>query len=322
MSASPIRRRKHQRGVALLLVLVIVTVIAGLMYPLWQQQQSAIVRAQSSQAQLQAWAVLISAQDWVKSALKFDAEQSQTDHLLELWAQPMPAVPFDGGQVRGWLIDAQSKLNVNQLGVADTQQREQQLAVFNRLCQVLTLECPFWPAVADWIDTDDIPQVGGAESAFYMAQQPMRRAANQALLSVDELRQVAGVTEPILLALKPYLTALPNVTPINVNTASAPVLMALSPLLTEDLAKSLVARQRSEPFERLAQVSEVLRQSSVSDAELNQLVNERVMSVSTRYFQLQTQAEYLTYQWQLNSLLMRDGGRTLSLMRWLTEVEP
>lgn len=312
----------HQQGVALLMVLVIVTVIAGLMYPLWQQQQSALTRAQSSQAQLQAWAVLISAQDWVKSALKFDAEQSQTDHLLELWAQPMPAVPFDGGQVRGWLVDAQAKLNVNQLAIADFQQREQQLAIFNRLCQVLSVECAFWPAVADWMDADDIPMTGGAESAFYMGQQPMRRAANQPLLSVDELRQVAGVTEPVLQLLKPYLTALPDATAINVNTATAPVLMALSPLLTQDLATTITARQRTEPFERLTQVSELLRQSSVSDAELNLLVNERMMSVSTRYFMLHTQAEYLNYQWQLNSLLKRDAGRVQSLMRWLTEVEP
>lgn len=234
----------------------------------------------------------------------------------------MPAVPFDGGQVRGWLVDAQAKLNVNQLAIADVQQREQQLAVFNRLCQVLSVECPFWPAVADWIDADDIPMTGGAESAFYMGQQPMRRAANQPLLSVDELRQVAGVTEPVLQLLKPYITALPDATPINVNTATAPVLMALSPLLTQDLATTITARQRTEPFERLTQVSELLRQSSVSDAELNLLVNERTMSVSTRYFMLHTQAEYLNYQWQLNSLLKRDAGRVQSLMRWLTEVEP
>jgi general secretion pathway protein K len=312
----------QQQGVALLMVLVIVTVIAGLMYPLWQQQQSALTRAQSSQAQLQAWAVLISAQDWVKSALKFDAEQSQTDHLLELWAQPMPAVPFDGGKVRGWLVDAQAKLNVNQLAIADVQQREQQIAIFNRLCQVLSVECPFWPAVADWMDSDDVPMSGGAESEFYMGQQPMRRAANQPLLSIDELRQVAGVTEPVLQVLNPYLTALPDATPINVNTATAPVLMALSTLLTQDLATAIIARQRTEPFERLTQVSELLRQSSVSDAELNLLVNERMMSVSTRYFMLHTQAEYLNYQWQLNSLLKRDTGRVQSLMRWLTEVEP
>lgn len=322
MNLASTHHSKHQQGVALLLVLVIVTVIAGIMYPLWQQQQSAIVRAQASQAQLQAWTVLLSAQDWVKSALKFDAEQSKTDHLLELWAQPMPAVPFDGGQVRGWLVDAQSKLNVNLLGSTNTQLRDEQLETFNRLCQVLSLECPFWPAVADWIDADDIPLSAGAESAFYMGQQPMRRAANQPLLSVDELRQVAGVSAPILLALKPYITALPDATTLNVNTASGPVLMALSPLLTEDLAKQLLVKQKTEPFESLNQFSDWMRKVGVSDFEINQIANSNKVSVATNYFILQTQADYLGHQWQLNSLLMRDAGRTLGLMRWLTEVEP
>ena len=57
---------KKQRGVALLMVLMVITTLSALLYPLWQAQRMAIVRAQASQAQLQAWAVLISTQDWVK----------------------------------------------------------------------------------------------------------------------------------------------------------------------------------------------------------------------------------------------------------------
>lgn len=310
-----------QQGVALLLVLVIITVIAGLMYPLWQQQQSAIIRAQSSQAQLQAWSVLLSAQDWVKSALKFDAQQSKNDHLLELWAQPMPPIDFDGGQVTGWLVDAQSKLNVNQLGAADPQKKEQQLAIFNRLCQVLALDCPFWPAVADWIDRDDIPMTNGAESAFYIGQRPMRRAANQPLLTVEELRLVTGMKDNTLTQLTPYLTALPNTTSINVNTASAPVLMALSPAITEDIAKQIIAHQHTTPFEQLSQIKDLLLQSNVTEEAVHQLINEQALSVSTHYFTLHTQAHYFNHTWQLNSLLVRDDQRTISVMRWLTEAE-
>ena len=88
---------KKQRGVALLMVLMVITTLSALLYPLWQAQRMAIVRAQASQAQLQAWAVLISTQDWVKSALKFDAQQSRIDSLQELWAQPMPPVRLGGG---------------------------------------------------------------------------------------------------------------------------------------------------------------------------------------------------------------------------------
>jgi general secretion pathway protein K len=311
--------RKKQRGVALLMVLMVITTLSALLYPLWQTQRMALTRAQASQAQLQAWAVLISTQDWVKSALKFDAQQSQTDSLQELWAQPMPPIPFDGGTIGGWLDDAQGRLNVNRLANPDPAQRAQVLDQFNRLCQVLTLECPFWSAVADWVDSDDIPSTGGAETATYLSMQPARRAANQPIVAVEELQAVQGVSPIILQRLTPYLIALPQDFPVNINTAKMPVIMALAPWMTEDQAKLLMVRQQSQPFENITQVSQLLRQNSVQDSDINLLVNERQLSVATQHFLLHAQADYGGRRWQAGALIKRDGGRTLVLSRWLEE---
>lgn len=311
--------RKKQRGVALLMVLIVITTLSALLYPLWQAQRMAMVRAQASQAQLQAWAVLMSTQDWVKSALKFDAQQSKTDSLQELWAQPMPPMPFDGGTIGGWLEDAQGRLNVNRLANPDPVQRAQALEAFNRLCQVLTLECPFWSAVADWVDSDDIPSTGGAETATYLSMQPARRAANQPIVAVEELQAVQGVSSIILQGLAPYLIALPQDFPVNINTAKMPVMMALAPWMTEDQAKLITASQQSQPFESLMQVSELLRKNSVQDAEINVLVNERQLSVATQHFLLHAQADYGGRRWQAGALIKRDAGRSQVLSRWLEE---
>jgi len=310
---------QKQRGVALLMVLIVITTLSALLYPLWQAQRMAMVRAQASQAQLQAWAVLISTQDWVKSALKFDAQQSKTDSLQELWAQPMPPMPFDGGTIGGWLEDAQGRLNVNRLANPDPVQRAQALEQFNRLCQVLTLECPFWSAVADWVDSDDIPSTGGAETATYLSMQPARRAANQPIVTVEELQAVQGVSPIILQRLTPYLIALPQDFPVNINTAKMPVMMALAPWMTEDQAKLVTARQQTSPFESLMQVSELLRKNSVQDAEINLLVNERQLSVATQHFLLHAQADYGGRRWQAGALIKRDAGRSQVLSRWLEE---
>ncbi len=310
---------QKQRGVALLMVLIVITTLSALLYPLWQAQRMAMVRAQASQAQLQAWAVLISTQDWVKSALKFDAQQSKTDSLQELWAQPMPPMPFDGGTIGGWLEDAQGRLNVNRLANPDPVQRAQALEQFNRLCQVLTLECPFWSAVADWVDSDDIPSTGGAETATYLSMQPARRAANQPIVTVEELQVVQGVSPIILQRLTPYLIALPQDFPVNINTAKMPVMMALAPWMTEDQAKLITARQQTSPFESLMQVSELLRKNSVQDAEINLLVNERQLSVATQHFLLHAQADYGGRRWQAGALIKRDAGRSQVLSRWLEE---
>jgi len=53
------------------------------------------------------------------------------------------------------------------------------------------------------------------------------RAANLLMQSVDELRLVRGFTPEIVEKLRPWITALPQPTEINVNTASKDVLGAL-----------------------------------------------------------------------------------------------
>lgn len=309
----------RERGVALLMVLVVLTTLSALLYPLWQAQRMSIARAQASQGQMQAWAVLISAQDWVRSALKFDAQLSKIDSLTEMWAQPMPPIPFDGGQVSGWLEDAQSKLNVNALAAPDGVQREAVVQRFNRLCQVLQVDCPFWPAVADWIDHDDIPMTGGAETSFYMGQPTPMRPANQEVVAVEELSVVAGVTPSVLQLLKPYLVALPVVLPINMNTVTAPVLMAQAPWITEEIAKRVLAQQRLQPFESVTQISDAWRQAGVSDVDLAPLMNGQVFDVKTSYFLLHSQAEYGGHRWQMAALLARSVDKTSAIARWLEE---
>jgi type II secretory pathway component PulK len=80
-----------------------------------------------------------------------------------------------------------------------------------------------------------------------------------------------------------------------------------------------MVRQQSQPFENITQVSQLLRQNSVQDSDINLLVNERQLSVATQHFLLHAQADYGGRRWQAGALIKRDGGRTLVLSRWLEE---
>ncbi len=63
--------------------------------------------------------------------------------------------------------------------------------------------------------------------------------AKQGFVHVSELRLVKGVSADVYARLAPYVCALPRGTPINVNTASVPVLMTLSDTTTEQTAKTI-----------------------------------------------------------------------------------
>lgn len=91
----------------------------------------------------------------------------------------------------------------------------------------------------------------GSQDPYYLSLHPAYRSSKTEMANISELRLIAGVTPEIYSALAPYITALPiakpslaqkiNVmTPINVNSASAPVLMTLDPTISLSVAQQLI----------------------------------------------------------------------------------
>ena len=155
---------KHQQqGVAIILVLLIVAIATSLaayiatQQSLWQRQvESQLERAQTRQ--LGAAGI-----DWARAILNEDARTNPgVDHLKELWTLQLPAIPIESGEVLGRIEDRQGLFNLNNLPT--------KLAQFEGLLSALDLPAELAPALADWIDIDNVPLPGGgAEDEYYLA---------------------------------------------------------------------------------------------------------------------------------------------------------
>ncbi len=55
---------------------------------------------------------------WARQILDDDARRSEIDHLGEPWAVALPPIPLENGEIRGAIVDAQGRLNINALGDA------------------------------------------------------------------------------------------------------------------------------------------------------------------------------------------------------------
>ena len=95
---SPARRpapRQRQRGAALLLAMLIVTLVATLAAGMvWQQWQATEVEA-ASRARTQATSLVQGAVDWARLILRTDAQDTKRggiDSLDEVWATPLQDV--------------------------------------------------------------------------------------------------------------------------------------------------------------------------------------------------------------------------------------
>jgi general secretion pathway protein K len=169
---------------------------------------------------------------------------------------------------------------------------------------------PKWAAIArDWLDPDDIPgSPDGAEDQIYTSQTPPYRAGNWPMMSPSELMNMPGFGADRYRKIAPYVTALPSAsTPINVCTASAPVLESLAPNLGEYNNPQLLASNRkSGCFPDPATLTTIMAGKGPPAT---------FYSDKSSYFRLTTRVTLGTTEFTLYSLLKRDGGKVTPLLR-------
>jgi general secretion pathway protein K len=240
---------RKQRGIAVVLAMGVVALAAMAAAAIVVSQSTWARQVELTTEHIQARAVLLAGADWARALLADDRRLSNVDHLGEPWALKLPPLPVENGELLGQIQDQQGLINVNNL-ITDGKINVAQLAHFRKLLATLGLPDELADALVDWIDADNQPQPGdGAEDAYYLALDPPYLPANQALIDVAELALVRGFDANVRARLRPYITALPGFTAINVNTAPAEVLTAIIDGLDLGGAQLLVA-QRDRAYYR------------------------------------------------------------------------
>lgn len=285
---------KSNRGVALITALLIMALIASLTYTLKWNNSLDLRRTSVMLNRDQAVQVALGAESWMQSILRRDLEESDTDHLGEIWASDLPALPIDGGEVYGEIQDLQGRFNVNNLIGDDGQIDEEALEQFQRLLFALGLDPRFAGIAGDWIDGDqDASFPDGAEDAIYTGITPPYRTANQLISSANELAALEGMDKETMDTLLPHIVALPGRTEINVNTATGPVLQSLDDRISAADAERLIAERAESGFAEIAQSfgglldPDDISRRLVETTEFFQLrVTVRVDTVRITYFSI------------------------------------
>ncbi len=218
----------RQRGVALITAIVLVAIATTLAVHIGTRAALDLRRTSGLAALDQGWHVALGAEAWAAEVLSEDYENDpDLDHLAEAWAQPLPGLPIDGGEVRGALEDMQGRFNLNNLITGDREANPKAIELFSRLLLQVGAQ-PRWATImADWLDVGTIPDPEGAEDGTYLSQNPPYRAANGVVATTTEMLALPGMTREEFERIRPYVAALPVGTTINLCTAKAPVLAAL-----------------------------------------------------------------------------------------------
>lgn len=291
---------RAQRGMAVITAILVVALVASAASFMAWQQQLWVRQVENLNEQAQSRAVVLAAMQWARSILAQDAHGSSVDHLEEGWAMALAPLPVEGGELAGELTDQQGLFNLNSL-VRGGRISATDLAVFRKLLELLQLPAEHAAAVVDWIDPDaEVTYPGGAEDGDYLALDPPYRAGNRALTTLDGLARLKGFDAATLERLRPFVTALPQPTQVNVNTAPAEVLAAAIAELTLEQAQALVTARKGKHFKDIADFRARLPKTVTQ-------VNETLLSVGSRYFLVSGHARFGRAKVGLQALLERQA---------------
>ncbi|QNH52810.1 type II secretion system minor pseudopilin GspK [Acinetobacter venetianus] len=224
-------KNQSQHGVALLTILVMVALATILAATIAKRQSNTAENTGYLMRQDQSLLYAKSAETFFSELLIQDSDNgSSIDHLQENWAKPMPPFSVEDGAVSGRLLDESGKFNLNNLVKSDGKVDEAAKRWFEKLLQRVGLPAELSQAVIDWQDSDDeTTGAMGAESNYYQGLNPAYLASNTMFHNVDELKLVKGFEGKNYDLIKPYVTALPEQTKVNMNTASALLLASIDP---------------------------------------------------------------------------------------------
>lgn len=313
-----------QRGVALIVVLLIVAMVAIIATNINSRNQLSMRRTLNVAQYDQAFWYALSAEELAKKVLKQDFKDSKDRvHLQQYWAQADVVFDVDNGVITGKISDMRACFNLNSLAVEDkdknnTNGRDKlSLAATQYKGLLVALGMDEFSAerltytLKDYIDEDTRSSQFGAEDAEYESRYVPYRAANTLMSHRSELRAVMGYSQDLYLKLLPYVCAIPGNTQqlLNVNTVKLEQAALLAGMFDGKMsvgdAEGVINQRPGDGFKEIEDFKE---NSSVANLLSDDALLSSSFAIDSKYFRLEAGAKVDTAVFSLESVIKVEGS--------------
>ncbi|NIE66378.1 type II secretion system minor pseudopilin GspK [Burkholderia sp. Ax-1719] len=336
------RATRREEGAAIITALLVMALSAILVSGILWREQVQVRRIENQRLLGQAQWVARGALDWTRLVLHSEADTlPSVTYLGGLWSTPVArtrlshfigAMSDDSTQVGStWLTgtveDAQSRFNLRSLvsnpspGVLEV--NVTQLQAFQRLLQLVGVDGQLASKTALYVraglshsatrfenagtsNTSTQTQEDGSSftdnPGLEASDDDTSKVASLLMTDTDALLDIPGYTPAAVARLRPFITVLPNATPVNMNTASAEVLTAIIPEMTLAKAQAFVARRQTVFFRNMSDVSLALQAADVDGVTLD----SSLYDVNTSYFLIHGGVQHDRAEVDRTTLVWRD----------------
>jgi len=277
---------------------------------LWQQWRSVEVEA-AERTRVQSTWLLTGALDWARLILRQDASAGGADHLAEPWAVPlqearlstflsMDSSSADADRdafLSGQITDLQGRMNLTNLIEDDKLSVPASQALARLFDQLGLPTTELSPLTQNMLAARKILKPGeGADPLTPLLPQ-----------TVEQLVWL-GLSPQTVAALRPYVTLLPERTPLNINTASAEVIQATVPGVQKADATRLVNAREQAHFATLTDAARLM--PALGDAGVSSQ-----LAVNSRFFEVRGRVRLDRAVVEEVSVVQRDGVNVRTLKR-------
>lgn len=313
-----------QRGVAIVMALLLAALAITVVSSLFWQQNVQVRSIENQRFQLQKQWVMRGAFDWARLILREDAKSNRADYLGEPWSVPLEDTRLDqyvdntktgddptNATLSGHIIDAQSRLNLTNLasaGVVDAPT----VQAFERLLSAQGLDPSLAAPAAKLVASTTVqPAQFNQDGSVRTPAVPPKLLA---LTQVDDLLAVPGFTQEVIDKLKELVVFLPVATPININTASAQVISARIAGLSLSDAQQIVTTRDQAYFRNLVDFKARWTNTKVP------VPNSSLVNTQSNYFIIHGRVQLDRSALEANALIERKPVTGKTRIVWIREI--
>lgn len=272
MSSSSRRLASRQQGAALLIAMLIVALVSTIAASMVWKQWQAIQAETADRGRSQSYWLLFGATDWARMPLREDLllakgnPDALVDSLGEPWALPVAESRLSTFLAKdqqnttdndieaflsGAVTDLQGRYNLTNVLDDKGQLIPSEVQMVKRLCDVIkappgTAELLVNGMQKSWVSS--APPSGDAQSGRSSLSDSMSQKELIARPEVFDDVAWFGLSPEVVRQLDPVMTLLPEKTTINVNTAPIEVLSVVSERLDGGTAQFLLQSRKVKPY--------------------------------------------------------------------------
>ena len=241
----------RQNGVVLVIALMVLAVVATLSVYTLKHVDRSVSMVTFSEMTAQQRQHLLGGEAWASAWVSQNDKTADKSGLLDLkrpWhlKQAFFSLEEANAHLKIDVIERQACININLL--ADSKNVAKTEARLMRLSQLLSLPNDWISLTKDWLDDDQsLSAINSHEDEFYLGLDIPFRTSDSAIVDVSELA-LLPISTSTLTSLAPYICWLPEVSTINVNQLTEPLITGFLPDLNDQAETSLIARLSSSGF--------------------------------------------------------------------------